>query len=118
MRHNTKKIKLRSAKGHQRQLLRNLAMSLIIHEKIKTTEAKARAVKSFVEELIQIAKTYEKREAIRKLESELQHEDTSKKLLEVLKEKYAEKEGGYTRTTKLGYRNGDNAPVVQIELTD
>jgi large subunit ribosomal protein L17 len=116
MRHKVKKIKLTAHKGHQTALIRNLAMSVLIYEKIKTTEAKARAVKPFVEKLINIAKKKEKREAIRQIESLLQHKNSSKKLFEVLADKYKDKEGGYLRVTKLGYRSGDNAPVVQIEL--
>lgn len=116
MRHRVKKVKLGSDKDHTTALMRNLAMSLIIHEKIKTTSAKAKAVQPFVEKLITIAKKKEKREAIRSIEKVLQHEDSSRKLLEVLADKYKDKNSGYTRITKLGYRNGDNAPVVQLEL--
>ena len=117
MRHKKDRGKLVGDKGHNTALLRNLAMSVIIYEKIKTTEAKAKAVKPFVERLIQIAKKKEKREAIRQINALLQHENRSRKLLEVLADKFKEKEGGYLRITKLGYRSGDNAPVVQIELT-
>ena len=117
MRHKQKKIKLVSSKGHQTALIRNLAMSVIIYEKIKTTEAKAKAVKPFIEKLITIAKKKEKKEAIRQIQRLLQHENSSRKIFEVLVDKYKEKEGGYLRVTKLGYRSGDNAPVVQIELT-
>jgi large subunit ribosomal protein L17 len=117
MRHKKDRGKLVGDKGHNTALLRNLAMSIIIYEKIKTTEAKAKAVKPFVERLIHIAKKKEKREAIRQINALLQHENSSRKLLEVLADKFKEKEGGYLRITKLGYRSGDNAPVVQIELT-
>jgi len=116
MRHLKKKGKLVADKGHNTSLIRNLAMSVIIYEKIKTTEAKARTVKPFVEKLINIGKTKEKREAIRQIEALLQHENSSRKILEVLVEKYKDRKSGYTRVTKLGYRSGDNAPVVQIEL--
>ena len=116
MRHKQKKIKLTSSRGHQTALIRNLAMSIIIYEKIKTTEAKASAVKPFVEKLINIAKKKEKREAIRQIESLLQHENSSRKIFEVLADKYKDRKSGYLRITKLGYRSGDNASVVQIEL--
>jgi len=116
MRHKKDKGKLVADKGHNTALMRNLAMSVIIYEKIKTTEAKAKAVQPFVERLINIAKKREKREAIRQIESLLQHENSSRKIFEVLSEKYKDKEGGYVRITRLGYRSGDNAPVVQIEL--
>lgn len=116
MRHNVKKVKLGSDKDHTTAIMRNLAMSVIIYEKIKTTAAKAKAVQPFVERLISIAKRKEKREAIRELNRLLNHENSSKKLLEVIVDKYKDRDSGFTRITKLGYRNGDNAPVVQIEL--
>ena len=91
-------------------------MAVIIYEKVKTTSTKAKAVQPFIEKLITIAKKKEKREAIREIERLLQHKNSSKKILEVLVEKYKDRNSGYTRLTKLGYRSGDNAPVVQIEL--
>ncbi|MFA6992337.1 MAG: 50S ribosomal protein L17 [Candidatus Gracilibacteria bacterium] len=116
MRHKVKKIQIGTDKDHRTALIRNLAMSLIIYEKIKTTQAKAKAVQPFVERLITIAKGKDKRSAIRTIESLLQHENSSKKIFEVLLEKYKDKNSGFTRITKLGYRSGDNAPVVQIEF--
>ncbi|MBD3361089.1 50S ribosomal protein L17 [Candidatus Peregrinibacteria bacterium] len=116
MRHKVKKIRLATDKSHRTALLRNLAMSVIIYEKVKTTNAKAKMVQPFIDKLINIAKKKEKREAIREIERLLQHENSSKKIMEVLVEKYKDRPSGYTRMTKLGYRNGDNAPVVQIEL--
>ena len=116
MRHLTHKIKLSSNKGHQTLLIRNLAMSLIIYDKIKTTESRARVIKPFVEHLVNIVKTKEKREAIRLVEKLLQHDNASRKLFEVIAPKYKDVTGGYLRTTRLGYRNGDNASVVQIEF--
>ncbi|MBI4232589.1 50S ribosomal protein L17 [Candidatus Peregrinibacteria bacterium] len=116
MRHKVKKVKLGSDKDHTTALVRNLAMSVIIYEKIKTTTAKAKAVQPFIERLITIGKSKEKREAIRELDRLLQHKNSSKKILEVLIEKYKDRNSGFTRITKLGYRAGDNAPVVQLEL--
>jgi len=117
MRHKVKKVKLGSNKEHTTAIMRNLAMSVIIYEKIKTTATKAKAVQPFVERLISIAKnSKEKRNAIRQIEKLLQHESASRKIIEVLVEKYKDRNSGFTRITKLGYRSGDNAPVVQIEL--
>lgn len=117
MRHKVKKIRLGTDKDHRTALMRNLAMQVIIHGSIKTTAAKAKAVQPFVERLITLAKRKDKREAIREIKKLLQHEDGEKKIFEVLLEQYKDKTSGYTRITKLGYRNGDKAPVVQIELT-
>ena len=117
MRHKVKKVKLGSDKDHTTAIMRNLAMSVIIYEKIKTTTAKAKAVQPFVERLITIAKkSKEKRHAIREIEKLLQHENASRKIMDILIEKYKDRNSGFTRITKLGYRSGDNAPVVQLEL--
>ena len=118
MRHKQKKVILVGNKGHQRLLLKNLAMSVIIYEKIKTKAAKARAVKPLIDKLITIGKTKEKREAIRMIEEMLQHKNASRKILEVLAERYKDRTSGFTRITKLGYRSGDNAEVVQLELVN
>lgn len=116
MRHKVKKVRLGSDKDHKTALMRNLAMSVIIYEKIKTTTSKAKAVQPFVERLISIGKQEDKKNAIRELERLLQHKNSSKKILDILVEKYKDRNSGYTRITKLGNRNGDNAPVVQLEL--
>lgn len=116
MRHKVKKVKIGSDKDHRTALIRNLAMSVIIYEKIKTTSAKAKAVQPFLDKLINLAKRKEKREVIRELDRLIQHENSSKKIIEVLVDKYKDRNSGYTRITKLGYRNGDSAPVVQLEL--
>lgn len=116
MRHKVKKVKLGSDKDHTTALMRNLAMAVIIYDKIKTTQAKAKAVQPFVERLISIAKGKDKIHAIREIDRLLKHENSSKKIFEVILEKYKDRNSGYTRITKLGYRNGDNAPVVQLEL--
>lgn len=116
MRHGVHKVNIGSNKDHQTALMRNLAMAVIIYEKVKTTTTKAKAVQPFVERLINIGKKKDKKNAIRELEKLLQHENSSKKIIEVLIEKYKDKNSGYTRITNLGYRSGDNAPVVQIEL--
>jgi len=116
MRHKVKKVKLGTDTSHTKAILRNLAMSLIIHEKIKTTPKRAKAVQSFVEKLITLAKTKDKMNAIRLVTARLDHVDSSKKLFEVIVDRYKDRDSGYTRITKLGNRNGDNAPIVQIEL--
>jgi len=116
MRHKVKKLKLGTDKDHRTALVRNLAMSVIIYEKVKTTKTKAKAVQPFVERLINIAKNKEKRHGIREIEKLLQHKNSSRKIFEVLIDKYKDRSSGYTRITNLGNRKGDNAPLVQIEL--
>jgi len=117
MRHQVRKAKLGTDKDHTTALLRNLAMSVIINEKVQTTERRARYAQPFVERLITIGKTKETRESIRLITSLLQHESSCRKILEVLKDRYKDKESGFTRITKIKNRKGDNAQIVQIELT-
>jgi len=96
-------------------MLRNLASSLIIYEKIKTTEAKAKAVKPLVEKLITTAAKGDLTTR-RKLIKVLPQPMAVKKALEILGARYRERPGGYTRIIKLGSRQGDGAKIVQIEL--
>lgn len=96
-------------------MLKNLAASIIIYEKVKTTEAKAKAVRSLLEKVITIAikgGLNGRRELIRLLPQPM----AIKKALEILALKYKGKHGGYSRIIKLGKRLGDGADVVQIEL--
>lgn len=105
-------------RSHRKALKRNLAMNLIIHEKIKTTESKAKAVTPFIENLITTAKKNQsnKLHTIRELNKLINHENCSKKIIDVLVEKYKDRDSGYTRITKAGFRPGDNAKMVIIEL--
>lgn len=96
-------------------MLRNLAASVLIYEKVKTTEAKAKAVKSLVEKCITTAKKGDLA-ARRKLIEILPQKMAVKKAMEVLGPKYKDKKGGYTRLVKLGARKGDGAGIVQLEL--
>jgi len=97
-------------------MLRNLATSVILHESVKTTKAKAKMVQPIVEGLITKAKTKETRAAIQQIGKVVLDENASRKLLDVLKDRYKERPGGYTRIVKLGNRAGDAAEMVQIQL--
>ncbi len=115
MRHrNTNKI-LDREKGPRELMLRNLASSILIYEKVKTTKAKAQAVKPLVEKMITAAKVGDLN-ARRGLIKVLLQKNAIKKSMEVLGDRYKDRQGGYTRTTKLGVRKGDGAEMVQIEL--
>ena len=115
MRHRNK-IKTLDRKKQPRELmLRNLTSSIVIYEKVKTTEAKAKVVRSMVEKAITISKVGDLT-ARRKLLALLPQKMAVKKLMEVLGEKYKDRKGGYTRIIKLGSRQGDGAEMVQIEL--
>lgn len=117
MRHNVKKTQLNLPRDQRRILLKNLATSLIIHEKIETTQAKAKALKSFVEKLIVASKGDNKLVAIRRVNAMVDDEKSAKKLIDTLCKRYENKTSGFTRITKLGFRAGDAAPIVSIELT-
>jgi len=117
MRHKHGGRKLQRSTGHRTALLRNLAAALIKHEQIQTTLPKAKELRPYVEKLITLAKTgglSNRRLAHARLLDETQE----KKLFEVLAERYAGREGGYTRIIKAGYRGSDAAPMGIIELVD
>ncbi|OIO51908.1 50S ribosomal protein L17 [Candidatus Peregrinibacteria bacterium CG1_02_41_10] len=116
MRHRKKKILLSRDKDHRKMLWRNLATSLILYERIKTTSTKARFVKPRIERMITIVKKKDKMNAIRYLEARLLDSNASRKLMEVLLPLFKDRKGGYTRTIKIGPRSGDAAPMVYLEL--
>lgn len=115
MRHQKKKVTLDRKTGARSALLAGLAESLILYERINTTKAKAKALRSVVERLITKAKTNSVATR-RDLQSRLYTKNTVKKLVEELGPRYAERKGGYTRTVVLKNRLGDGAEEVLIEL--
>jgi large subunit ribosomal protein L17 len=115
MRHRNKNKILDRKKGPRELMLRNLASSIILYEKVKTTQAKAKAVKPLVEKMITSAKAGDLA-ARRGLIKVLLQKNSVKKTMEVLADRYKERPGGYTRIVKLGTRKGDGAEMVQIEL--
>ena len=107
--------KLGRTADHRKALLRNLATSLILNERINTTEMKAMELRSVVDELITLGKKGDL--AARRAAAAVVYGDAAlKKLFDELAPKYAARNGGYTRVTKTGYRRGDNAPTATIEL--
>jgi large subunit ribosomal protein L17 len=115
MRHRKKGKILDRKKGPREAMLKNLASSILIYEKVKTTRAKAKAVKPQVEKLITVAKTGDLA-ARRKLIKDLPQPMAIKKAMEVLGARYKDRKGGYTRIVKIGRRQGDGAEMAQIEL--
>jgi len=117
MRHKRSFNKLGRKKEHREALLRNLAVSLILHKRITTTLQKAKALRSYVEPIITLTKEdtlHHRRMAFKYLQSK----EAVKELFRVVAEKVANRPGGYTRILKLGNRIGDNAEVAMIELVD
>lgn len=117
MRHGISQRKLSRKSGHRTALLRNMAAALIKHEQIQTTLPKAKELRPYVEKLITLAKhggLSNRRLAHARLLDEAQE----RKLFDVLAERYAGREGGYTRVIKAGFRGSDAAPLAVIELVD
>lgn len=115
MRHNKKKVTLGRKSAPRKALFRSLAEQLVLRESIRTTSAKAKALRRVVEPLVTKAKrgTLADRRQMSKV---LYTQVAIKKMMEVLGPKYKERAGGYTRITKLGSRINDAAPMVRIEF--
>lgn len=114
MRH-LKKKKIGNGRDHARKLKRSLAASAIVYEKIKTTEARAKVVRSLVEKLITKGRAgdlHNKRQIFAALPA-----NAARKVIEVLGPRYAERKGGYTRIVRLG-KSKDGMPRVQLELVE
>jgi large subunit ribosomal protein L17 len=118
MRHQRKTVKLGRTQGHRDALLANLAVSLIEHGRIKTTVAKAKAVRPVIEKLVTKAKKatlHARRMAL----ADLRHNETAvRKLFSEIGPLNAERKGGYTRIVKLGARRTDSAEMALIEWVD
>lgn len=117
MRHGISGRKLQRKTGHRHALLRNLAAALVKHEQIMTTAPKAKELRPYVEKLVTLAKRgglSNRRLAMSRLGDETQ----LKKLFNVLAERYSDREGGYTRIIKAGFRASDAAPMAVIEFVE
>jgi large subunit ribosomal protein L17 len=117
MRHHRAGKKLGRDSSHRKALYANLAGSLIEHGRIKTTEAKAKAVKPFAEQMITLGKRGDLH-ARRLALAELRSQDVVHVLFAEVAPRFADRPGGYTRIVKLGPRQGDAADMVYLELVD
>ena len=115
MRHHNKTKTLGRKKAPREALLRSLATSLVLYEKIKTTEAKAKVLRPYVEKMITLGKK-NTLHARRQLLAKLYLESAVKKVLDELSPRFKERKGGYLRIVKLGFRQGDAAKIVRIEF--
>ena len=119
MRHRMAGRKLNRTSSHRKAMFSNMASALLKHEQIVTTLPKAKELRPIVERLITLGKRgslHARRQAISKLPESDQ--EIVKKLFDTLAERYKERNGGYTRVLKAGFRHGDSAPVAVIELVD
>ena len=117
MKHNIKNKKLNKTTSHRKAMFMNMSNALIKHEQITTTLAKAKELRRFVEKIITLGKKGDLLSR-RKTISTLQDKMMSKKVFDVLADRYKNRAGGYTRIIKLGNRFGDNAPTAVIEFVD
>ena len=117
MRHGCKINHLSRTKSHRDAMLSNMASSLILHKRIETTLAKARALRTYVEPLITKSKTDSTNER-RVVFSYLQNKEAVTELFREISQKVATRNGGYTRILKTGRRLGDGAEMVMMELVD
>ncbi|MFB3926043.1 MAG: 50S ribosomal protein L17 [Syntrophales bacterium] len=115
MRHAKAGRKLGKTSSHRKAMLRNMVTSFLKEEKIITTDAKAKELRSVAEKMITLGKRgdlHARRQAL----SFVRSKDVTKKIFEDLSSRFKERPGGYTRIVKIGNREGDNAPVSMIEL--
>ena len=117
MRHKLAHRKLNRTASHRKAMFANMASSLIEHEQIVTTLPKAKELRPIVEKLVTLAKKGDlnsRRLAI----ARTRNKEMSKKLFDVLGPRYKDRQGGYIRIMKAGFRHGDNAPMAVIEFVD
>ena len=117
MRHNKRGRKLSRKTAHRKALMANLASALITHKKIKTTDAKAKELRMYVEPLVTFAKRgdlHARRQVLKKI----RQKNIVRELFDNVGPSFSDRNGGYTRITKLGFRDNDCAPVSIIEFVD
>ncbi len=117
MRHRKSGRKLGRKTGHRKAVMSNLASRLIEHKRIKTTEAKAKELRMFIEPLVTFARRgdlHARRQVLRKIP----HKNIVSILFNDIGPVYTDRDGGYTRIIKLGFRDNDRAPVSMIEFVD
>lgn len=115
MRHRKAGTRLSRTTAHRKAMLRNMVTSLFMHEKIKTTDAKAKVLRGVAEKMITLAKRgdmHARRQAL----AFIRDEGIVKKLFEDLRKHFIDRPGGYTRITKMGVRHGDAAPTSLVEM--
>lgn len=117
MRHGMNGRKLNRTSSHRKAMFNNLAHALVKHEQIKTTLPKAKDLRPIVEKLVTLGKRGGLH-ARRQILASLKDEKMAEKLLTVLADRYKNRNGGYTRVLKAGFRYGDMAPMAVIEFVD
>ncbi len=117
MRHRVKKVKLSRTAEHRNMLIRNLVTALLKHERIETTAAKAKAMRPWVDKVINWAKKGDLSNK-RRVFGFLTEKQVAYKIIKEAPERYADRNSGYTRMYRIGPRRGDNAEMAIVELVD
>lgn len=117
MRHRKSGRKLNRTSSHRKAMFANMAASLIEHEQIVTTLPKAKELRPIVEKLVTLGKRGDLH-ARRQVIAQIQDEAQTRKLFAAIAPRYADRNGGYTRIMKAGFRHGDSAPMAVIEFVD
>ena len=117
MRHQIAHRKLNRTSSHRKAMFANMAASLIEHEQIVTTLPKAKEMAPIMDKLVTLAKKGDLAARCQAI-AQVRNEDAVRKLFDVMGERYKDRNGGYTRVLKAGFRPGDNAPVAVLELVD
>ncbi len=118
MRHKSNRLRLNQKPDHSRALERNVVTSILLYESIRTIKKRALVVRPIVDGLITTAKTQAPHIAIRAINRVVTDKNASRKLMEVLRQRYATRTGGYTTIKAIGSRKGDGAEVVEFALVD
>ena len=116
MRHARKAKRLGGSSAHRKAIIKNLVVQLLAHEKIKTTELRAKEMRGLTDKLVTLAKRGDDLHAKRQAIALIGNRDIVAKLFTEYGKRYSDRQGGYTRITKLGPRLGDAAETVYIEL--
>jgi large subunit ribosomal protein L17 len=118
MQHRKNRLRLSGKPQHRRMTERNLVTSLLLYENIRTTKKRAKVIQPLVEQIITLSKTKTPQLAIRSIQTMVTHENACRKVMEVLKDRYAKRGSGYTRLVPVGARKGDGASLVDLSLLD
>lgn len=118
MRHKAHRNRLIQKPDHGRMIQRNLVTSLLMYEEIRTTRKRARVIQPIVDRLITVSKGDNAQTAIRSINAVVTDVNASRKLMEVLRERYAKRPSGFTRMKAVGARKGDGAELVDLSLVD
>jgi large subunit ribosomal protein L17 len=117
MRHLNQGRKLNRTSAHRKALFRNLVLALVKHERIKTTDAKAKELRRYADRMVTLGKRGDL--AARRLAfAFMQSRDAVKRLFDEIAPRFKERNGGYTRVVKFGFRRGDAAPLSIVEFSD